>query len=88
MKNNLIQVVERGTAKEARIPGTALAAKTGTAEIKLSHDDVTGTELGWFVMFNADENTSEPLLVATMVEDVKKRGGSHYAIPMVKTLFE
>jgi penicillin-binding protein len=88
MRNSLIQVVERGTAKEARVPGVTLAAKTGTAEIKLSQDDETGTELGWFVEFTADENAPTPLLVATMVEDVKNRGGSHYVVPKVKTLFE
>jgi penicillin-binding protein len=88
IKNGLIQVIERGTGKQARIPGVVLAGKTGTGEIKLSKDDTTGTELGWFVMFNADDNAENPLLVVTMVEDVKNRGGSHYVVPKIKTLFE
>lgn len=88
MKNNLIQVVERGTAAGARIPGVTLAGKTGTAEIKLSQADTSGTELGWFVLLTADENAKKPLLVITMVEDVKNRGGSHYVVPRVKPLFE
>ena len=62
--------------------------KTGTGEIKQSKDDTTGTELGWFVMFNADDSAEHHLLVVTMVEDVKNRGGSHYVVPKIKTLFE
>jgi penicillin-binding protein len=84
----LIQVIERGTGKQARIPGVTLAGKTGPAEIKQSQADKTGTELGWFVMFNADDSAENPLLIVTMVEDVKNRGGSHYVIPKVKILFE
>ncbi len=87
IKNALIQVVERGTGTEAKIAGKKLGGKTGTAEIKQSKEDETGTELGWFVLFTAD-NSSSPLLVVSMVEDVKGRGGSHYVVPKVKALFE
>ena len=43
----------------------------------------TGTEIGWFDAF--DENG---LLVVSMVENVKGKGGSHYLLPKVKTIFE
>ena len=88
MKNFLIQVIERGTGKLAHIPGFLLAGKTGTGEIKASKDDEAGTELGWFVMFTADENSEPPLLVAAMAEDVKSLGGSQYLVPKVRELFE
>jgi len=85
---SLIFAVEYGTGREARIPGVALAGKTGTAEIKLTQDDTTGRELGWFVLLTADENAENPLLVVSMVEDVQGRGGSGYVVPRVRQIFE
>ena len=85
--DSLIHSIEYGTGTGARIPGRLLAGKTGTAEIKLTQDDRTGTELGWFVLFTADENTENPLLVVSMVEDVQGRGGSGYVVPNVANLF-
>ena len=90
IKQDLIQVVEdaSGTANSAKISGIKLAGKTGTAEIKDSKDDTEGTEIGWFNAFIADENSEKQLLVVSMVEDVKNRGGSHYVLPKVKSIFE
>ena len=86
--DSLIFSVEYGTGRNARIPGTPLAGKTGTAEIKLTQDDVTGRELGWFVLLTADENAQNPLLVVSMVEDVQGRGGSGYVVPRVRQIFD
>ena len=88
IRDDLVQVIERGTGKSVRVPGVLLAGKTGTAEIKQSKNDISGTELGWYVLFSADENEEQPLLVVSMVEDVKERGGSHYLAPKIKSLFE
>ncbi|WP_195267682.1 penicillin-binding transpeptidase domain-containing protein [Eubacterium sp. 1001713B170207_170306_E7] len=89
IRNDLIQVVENpaGTAHEAYIDGVTLAGKTGTAEIKASQDDTGGTEIGWFNAFTADPDSPDPLLVVSMVEDVKDRGGSHYLVPKVRSVF-
>ncbi len=69
-----------GTGYGAHREDVALAGKTGTAEIKASKDDDTGTELGWFVVFTPERDTARPVLIVTMVEDVKERGGSGYVV--------
>ena len=76
---------EEGHAYEMKIDGYNIAAKTGTAEIKSSQDDTNGTENGWFV---AVDTTSSKLAIATIIEDVKDRGGSSIPIPMVKNIME
>lgn len=90
IKDDLIQVVENsnGTAHSAKIEGKTIAGKTGTAEIKQSKDDNNGTEIGWFNAFNVGENDESSLLVISMVENVKGKGGSHYLLPKVKSIFE
>ncbi|UNL83037.1 penicillin-binding transpeptidase domain-containing protein [Priestia koreensis] len=85
IKQDLIQVVEapNGTGHAAKLPNITLAAKTGTAELK-EEQGTRGKENGWFVAVNTD---NPRLLVAMMVADVKK-GGSHYVVPKVKSIFE
>ena len=57
-----------------------MAGKTGTAEIKDSKEDTEGTELGWFVVLTPEQDVKTPILIASMVEDVKERGGSGYVV--------
>ena len=90
IKDDLIQVIENpgGTGHSAQISGVKLAGKTGTAEIKKSTSDKSGTELGWFNAFIADENSQKQMLVVSIIEAVKHGVGSHYVIPKVKKIFE
>jgi membrane peptidoglycan carboxypeptidase len=84
----LEQVVERGTAKAARIPGYTIAGKTGTAE-KLEngryskiHNNVS------FVGFVPSRN---PRAVILVVLDSPRRGGrtgGEVAAPVFKTIAE
>ena len=80
--NNVI-ADENGTGHSIYHDNVTLAGKTGTAEIKQSQSDTTGTELGWFTVMTTD--SKQPLLITTMVEDVKDRGGSGYVVEHTKT---
>jgi penicillin-binding protein len=84
----MVQVIENpdGTGHSFKIDGMSIAGKTGTAEIKSSKEDTEGTELGWFVAYPADDSAKQYLAVA-MIEDVKDRKGSHYVIPIVRSIF-
>lgn len=69
-----------GTGYAAHREDILLAGKTGTAEIKASKDDTSGTELGWFAICTAEKEVERPILMISMVEDVKERGGSGYVV--------
>ena len=69
-----------GTGYAAHRDDILLAGKTGTAEIKASKDDTSGTELGWFAIFTAEDTVERPILIISMVEDVTGRGGSGYVV--------
>lgn len=90
VRNALLKTVNTpaGTGYTVHRKDLSLAGKTGTAEIKLSKTDNQGTELGWFAVFTTDKDTSEPILLVTMVEDVKQRGGSSYVMKGLKPVLE
>lgn len=69
-----------GTGYAAHRDDILLAGKTGTAELKDSQEDTTGTEIGWFAVFTADHNIENPILLISMVENVKRIGGSGYVV--------
>ena len=77
-----------GTGYAAHREDILLAGKTGTAEIKASKEDTSGTELGWFAIFTAENEVENPILIVSMVEDVKGRGGSGYVVGKDKAVLE
>ena len=77
-----------GTGYAAHREDILLAGKTGTAEIKISKEDTSGTELGWFAIFTAEKAEENPILIVSMVEDVKGRGGSGYVVGKDKQVLE
>lgn len=60
-----------GTGYGAHREDMTLAGKTGTAELKVTQEDTSGTEIGWFSVFTTDRNAASPILLISMVEDVK-----------------
>lgn len=77
-----------GTGYGAYRDDISLFGKTGTAEIKTSQDDKNGTELGWFAVSTSDKNAQKPILIVSMVEDVKDRGGSAYVVNKDKIVLD
>lgn len=77
-----------GTGHEAYREDIPLAGKTGTAEIKLSKEDTSGTELGWFCVFTTQKDTGTPILLLSMTEDVKGRGGSCYVVNKTNSVLD
>lgn len=89
VKQDLVQVIEdaSGTGHGAYTQGVTLAGKTGTAEIKATQDDTTGTELGWFVVFPTEADAENSWLTVTMVEDVGD-AGSTYVVNKAKKIVD
>ena len=77
-----------GTGYAAHRVDMVLAGKTGTAEIKDSKEDDTGTEVGWFLVFTTDKNTKKPIILTSMVENVKNIGGSSYVVQKDKAVLD
>lgn len=77
-----------GTGYGLHLEGVELAGKTGTAEIKDTVEDTSGTELGWMAVYTTDPDTEKPLLLLTMVQDVKERGGSGYVVDNLRPVLE
>lgn len=79
---------EHGTGRAANRNDIVLAGKTGTAEIKASKGDTSGTELGWFAVFTTDPKLETPILLVSMAEDVKDLGGSGYVVKKDKAVLD
>ena len=77
-----------GTGYAAHRDDILLAGKTGTAELKESQEDTSGTEIGWFAVFTADKNVKTPILMISMVENVKGIGGSGYVVSKDKAVLD
>lgn len=87
---SMVGVIEtEGTsAHAAQMEGVTLAGKTGTAEVKATKEDTEGTEIGWFAVCTADPDEENPVLLVSMVEDVKNLGGTSYVVKKDKAVLE
>ncbi len=80
IQDYLRAIVTDGTAKVANNDKVAISGKTGTAELKLSHDS-KGHENGWFVGYPTDD---QDILIAMMMESVEDIGASSFVAEKVK----
>jgi penicillin-binding protein A len=81
----MVEVVDRGTAKTAQIPGVKVAGKTGTAQ-----SEPTRPPYAWFVSFAPADNPQ--VAVAVLVEDAgvdrNSISGSGLAAPIAKRVMQ
>ena len=49
---------------------------------------MSGTEIGWFSVFTVEKETEKPILIVSMVEDVKDLGGSGYVVQKDKAVLD
>ncbi|MCD8028513.1 MAG: penicillin-binding transpeptidase domain-containing protein [Erysipelotrichaceae bacterium] len=71
-----------GTGHSLYTSSITLAGKTGTAEIKDSQDDTSGSEIGWVTVMSVDSDT--PIVITSIVENVEDIGGSKYVASKLK----
>ncbi|MBR7553188.1 penicillin-binding transpeptidase domain-containing protein [Allobacillus sp. GCM10007491] len=81
----LRKVVTEGTAKAAEINGREIAGKTGTAELKASHEDENDEQNGLFISY--DQNKPD-FVLGILLEGVQDKGGSGYAVEKAKMFYE
>ncbi|NLJ77767.1 MAG: penicillin-binding transpeptidase domain-containing protein, partial [Tissierellia bacterium] len=75
----LAKVVSEGTATTAKRDELAISGKTGTAELKLSHDS-EDHENGWFIGYPTEK---KDILIAMMIEEVEDIGTSAFVAEKV-----
>ncbi|WP_017185694.1 penicillin-binding transpeptidase domain-containing protein [Alkalibacillus haloalkaliphilus] len=85
LQDTLRNVVAEGTATDIDIEGREMAGKTGTAELKASHDDEDGAQNGIFVSY---DQANPNMLLSLMIENVEDLGGSGYTVELSKEFFE
>lgn len=76
----MVNVVENGTARNAAVPGVAVAGKTGTAEVPEQGDNA------WFTGFAPADNPE--VVVSIVMQDVDIATGAQLTSPNAKRLIE
>lgn len=88
--DGLKQVIssKQGTGHGIYRKDVVLAGKTGTAELKATKEDQSGSEIGWFAVMTTEEAIEKPVLIVSMVENVKGLGGSGYVVKKDKRILD
>jgi penicillin-binding protein A len=90
LRELMTDVVERGTGKNAAIPGATVGGKSGTAQHGIHN---SGTPYAWFISWAKADDAMEPAVaVAVVVEDAEAdRGdisGGGDAAPIARAVME
>lgn len=85
----MVNVVENGTGTTARIKGTVVGGKTGTAQ----HGEGNKKRpYAWFISYAENPDGSSPIAVAVVIEDSSADrediSGSGLAAPVAKAVME
>lgn len=80
LKNMMVEVVERGTGKNARIKNVSVAGKTGTAQ------NPSGKDHAWFIGFAPSDEPK--VAIAVILEEEGSSGGSAAAPIAQKIIIE
>ena len=73
----MVQVVERGTGKTAKIPGLTVFGKTGTAQ-KLDPETGTYSDKAWVLSFICGAPAEDPSVIVLLMVDEPTVPGVHY----------
>jgi penicillin-binding protein 2 len=74
-----------GTGREARVPGLRICGKTGTAQVKDEHGQLTGYNF-WFASFAPYENPKYAVVV--MVQSEGRGSGGLVCAPIAHDIYE
>jgi penicillin-binding protein 2 len=81
----MIQATQSGTAKRIHIPGVAVAAKTGTSQVKYQGKDL---DIAWFLGFAPADNPQIVVVVALESQEVDSYYGGKTAAPVANTIMQ
>ncbi|MCX3063828.1 penicillin-binding transpeptidase domain-containing protein [Streptomyces beihaiensis] len=90
LQRMMVDVVEKGTGANARIPGATVGGKTGTAQNGVHNE---GTPYAWFLSYaQADDASAPQVAVAVVVEDASADradiSGGGNAAPIARAVME
>ena len=57
-------------------------------QVPFESRDIGSPGAGWFTVFTAESTVERPILIVSMVEDVKGKGGSGYVVGKDKEVLE
>ncbi|WP_027963316.1 penicillin-binding transpeptidase domain-containing protein [Halalkalibacillus halophilus] len=85
LQNDLRKVVSEGSSQSIDLDNREIAGKTGTAELKSSHEDENNAQNGVFVSY---DQSNPDMVLGLLIENVEDIGGSGYTVDLSKEIYE